>query len=76
MMTFHPAGFPHGPHPTAYRASLDKPRTELHEVAINIDTFDPLDVAPGMDACERTGHADSWRGYLDAPAATTDKVPA
>jgi len=65
MLTFHPGGFPHGPHPAAYQASLQVPRTELHEVAINIDTRDPLDIAPGMAACERLQHADSWRGYLE-----------
>ncbi|MET4579791.1 homogentisate 1,2-dioxygenase [Ottowia thiooxydans] len=65
MFTFHPAGFPHGPHPTAYRTSLTNPRTEFHEVAINIDLRDPLDIAPGMSSCERTSHADSWNGYLD-----------
>ena len=75
-MTFHPAGFPHGPHPAAYRASLAAPRTELHEVAINIDTRDPLDMGPAMASCERTGHADSWRGYLDAAEKTTEQVPA
>jgi homogentisate 1,2-dioxygenase len=70
MMTFHPAGFPHGPHPTAYRASLTTPRTELHEVAINIDTRDPLDIGPAVASCERAGHADSWRGYVETPEAT------
>jgi homogentisate 1,2-dioxygenase len=76
MLTFHPAGFPHGPHPAAYQASLTKPRTELHEVAINIDTRDPLDIAPGMDSCERQGHADSWKGYLDTDSQARQEVAA
>lgn len=68
-MTLHPGGFPHGPHPAAYRKSLVAPRTELHEVAINIDARDPLDIGPGMAGCECEGHADSWRGYLDPSEA-------
>ncbi|WP_431513562.1 homogentisate 1,2-dioxygenase [Variovorax sp. DAIF25] len=75
-MTFHPAGFPHGPHPAVYRNSLSAPRTELHEVAINIDARDPLDIGPGMAAFERAEHADSWRGYLDAPEDKTEQVTA
>ncbi|RYF73892.1 MAG: homogentisate 1,2-dioxygenase [Comamonadaceae bacterium] len=75
MLTFHPAGFPHGPHPMAYRASQTKPRIELNEVAINIDLRDPLDIGPAMTKHERTGHADSWRGYLD-PADETNQEPS
>lgn len=75
-MTFHPGGFPHGPHPAAYRNSLIAPRTELHEVAINIDARDPLDIGPGMAACEREGHADSWRGYLDPSGAVAEAEAA
>ena len=47
-LTFHPAGVPHGPHPGAYQARLDHPRQHLQEVAINIDSRDPLDIAAGM----------------------------
>ena len=60
-MTFHPSGVPHGPHPGAYQASLDHPRTHLHEVAINIDARDPLDLSPDIGRFERPGHVDSWR---------------
>ncbi|MET0311032.1 MAG: homogentisate 1,2-dioxygenase [Burkholderiaceae bacterium] len=69
MMTFHPAGFPHGPHPAAYRASMAAPRTHIEEVAINIDTRDPIEIEPAMQACERQGHVDSWRGFTEGTPA-------
>lgn len=79
MLTFHPGGFPHGPHPAAYQASMTVPRTQLHEVAINIDTRDPLDIGPAMAAHERQGHADSWQGFLqggDEPVLSTTRKEA
>ena len=66
-MTFHPSGVPHGPHPGAYQASLENPRTHLQEVAINIDARDPLDLSNDIGQFERLGHVDSWRP-LDVPA--------
>lgn len=69
MMTFHPSGFPHGPHPGAYRASMETPRQQLQEVAINIDARDALEMGPELLACERTGHVDSWRGFLEGAAS-------
>jgi hypothetical protein len=40
MMSFHPAGFPHGPHPKA----IDKVKGKTHtdEYAVMIDTRQPL----------------------------------
>jgi homogentisate 1,2-dioxygenase len=70
MMTFHPSGFPHGPHPGPYKASLESPRTQLQEVAINIDSRDALEIASGLAVCERPGHVDSWRGFLEAEKTT------
>ena len=39
-ISFHPAGFVHGPQPGSVEASLDQARTE--EVAVMLDTFAPL----------------------------------
>jgi homogentisate 1,2-dioxygenase len=64
MMTFHPSGFPHGPHPGPYRTSMASPRTRLQEVAINIDARDPLEISQDLAYCERPDHVDSWRGFL------------
>jgi homogentisate 1,2-dioxygenase len=61
MMTFHPSGFTHGPHPNALKKMLvqDKPATD--EYAVMIDTRDPLDVGPGAAAVENPAYVDSWK---------------
>ncbi len=62
MMTFHPSGFTHGPHPKALAKMLkqDKPATD--EYAVMIDTRDPLDVGDDAGAVEWAGYAESWKG--------------
>lgn len=62
MVTFHPAGFTHGPHPKAFAAGAKFERKETDEVAVMIDTRDPLDAAPEADHVEDKSYVDSWRG--------------
>ncbi len=62
MATFHPAGFTHGPHPKAFAAGAKFERKETDEVAVMIDTRDPLDAAPESDRVEDKSYVDSWRG--------------
>jgi homogentisate 1,2-dioxygenase len=61
MMTFHPSGFTHGPHPKALKKMLvqDKPATD--EYAVMIDTRDPLDVGEGAGTVENHAYVDSWK---------------
>lgn len=61
MMTFHPSGFTHGPHPKALKKMLtqDKPATD--EYAVMVDTRDPLDVHDGAEAVENPGYVNSWK---------------
>ena len=61
MMTFHPSGFTHGPHPKALKKMLvqDKPATD--EYAVMIDTRDPLDVGDGAASVENHAYVDSWK---------------
>jgi homogentisate 1,2-dioxygenase len=42
-ISYHPAGFVHGPQPGSLEASLDQ--TMTHEVAVMLDTFAPLHVS-------------------------------
>ena len=42
MVTFHPAGFTHGPHPKAFAAGLAHAKTFTDEVAVMLDTRDAL----------------------------------
>ena len=48
MITLHPAGIPHGPHPGTVEKSIGA--KETHELAVMIDTFHPL--WPTTDALE------------------------
>ena len=62
MITFHPCGFPHGPHPKALKKSMENPVKETDEVAVMIDTRRPLTVADSLWPAEDTSYVDSWRG--------------
>ncbi|HEX6103023.1 MAG TPA: homogentisate 1,2-dioxygenase, partial [Alphaproteobacteria bacterium] len=61
MMTFHPGGFTHGPHPKALKAGLAGAKKETDEVAVMLDARDPLTVEAPAEAVEWTGYVDSWR---------------
>jgi homogentisate 1,2-dioxygenase len=61
MVTFHPSGFTHGPHPKAFAAGAKAARTMTDEVAVMIDARDPLQFAPAAEAAEDLGYADSWK---------------
>ncbi|MDF4777209.1 homogentisate 1,2-dioxygenase, partial [Vibrio parahaemolyticus] len=45
MVTFHPAGFTHGPHPKAFKAGREHKKTFTDEVAVMIDTRHALQFA-------------------------------
>ena len=60
MMSFHPQGFPHGPHPKAVK-SVDS-KTETTEYAVMVDTRWPLQVDPGIEGTELGEYWKSWRG--------------
>ena len=61
MMTFHPSGFTHGPHPKALKSMLVQSRPATDEYAVMIDTRDPLDVRDGAMAVENGAYVDSWK---------------
>lgn len=61
MATLHPAGFTHGPHPGALRNALVQPKPATDEIAVMIDTRDPLDVLDAANGVEWSGYVDSWR---------------
>ena len=61
MVTFHPCGFTHGPHPGALSRTFVQPKPMTDEYAVMIDTRDALDVGPGATACENPDYAMSWR---------------
>lgn len=61
MLTFHPAGFTHGPHPKAFQASLENPKKFTDEVAVMLDTRDALNVGEAAHGVENPDYVMSWQ---------------
>lgn len=61
MITLHPCGFTHGPHPKAFAAGARHARTETDEVAVMIDTRLPLEVAELPEGVENPDYVNSWQ---------------
>ena len=59
MLTWHPQGIHHGPHPKAIPASRTKERTD--EVAVMVDTFHPLKATPAAGLVENLDYWASWK---------------
>ncbi len=61
MVTFHPCGFTHGPHPKAIRAAWEPRKPMTDEYAVMVDTRDPLEVGELPEGVEFEGYRDSWK---------------
>ncbi|BBO28558.1 MAG: homogentisate 1,2-dioxygenase [Aestuariibacter sp.] len=62
MVTFHPAGFTHGPHPKAFAAGQAHKKTFTDEVAVMLDTRDALEITAASQAVENAEYVYSWKG--------------
>ncbi len=58
MITLHPIGIPHGPHPGATERSIGKTKTD--ELAVMVDTFRPLMLTREALSIEDPGYHKSW----------------
>ena len=58
MLTLHPQGIHHGPHPQAVEASKNKTHTE--ELAVMIESRRPFTVLPEFEPAELKDYAMSW----------------
>ena len=58
MMTLHPAGIPHGPHPGTVKKSIGAKETK--ELAVMVDTFHPLMLTRQALEIENEGYTESW----------------
>jgi len=58
MLTLHPAGIPHGPHPGAVKRSIGA--KETRELAVMVDTFHPLMLTADAQAIENPNYTMSW----------------
>jgi homogentisate 1,2-dioxygenase len=59
MITLHPAGIPHGPHPGTVEKSIGAKETK--ELAVMIDTFHPLQLTEEALAIENKNYLLSWK---------------
>lgn len=57
-ISHHPAGIPHGPHPGAYEKSIGQHSTE--ELAVMLDTYEPLVPTPQALGVEDAGYHQSF----------------
>ncbi len=58
MITLHPGGIPHGPHPGAVEKSIGQ--KETRELAVMVDTFRPLMLTDHAAAIENPDYYKSW----------------
>jgi homogentisate 1,2-dioxygenase len=61
MMTFHPSGFTHGPHPKALKNMLVQAKPATDEYAVMIDARDPLELGEAAAVAETPAYVDSWK---------------
>lgn len=58
MITLHPAGIPHGPHPGTVEKSIGAKETK--ELAVMVDTFHPLKLTTDAISIEDDKYITSW----------------
>jgi homogentisate 1,2-dioxygenase len=61
MITLHPCGITHGPHPKAFQTGAQAARAETDEVAVMIDSRDALEVTPELERVEWADYVNSWK---------------
>ena len=69
MVTLHPAGFSHGPHPKAFKLVEEAEKTRkatdpvkmLDEVAVMVDTRESVEIDDAIKTTEFGGYAQSWK---------------
>jgi homogentisate 1,2-dioxygenase len=62
MVTLHPSGFTHGPHPKALSRMLVQSKPATDEYAVMVDTRDALEIGEAAKRVEWAGYVDSWKG--------------
>ena len=61
MVTLHPCGFTHGPHPKALKNMLTPKKPATDEYAVMIDARDALDIGAAASKVEWKEYSDSWK---------------
>ena len=60
MLTLHPCGLPHGPHPKALENAFRQAKDATDEVAVMLDTRDALEIGALPEAVEVGDYHRSW----------------
>ena len=60
MITWHPCGFTHGPHPKALKRMYETAKPATDEYAVMLDTRDALEMGDAAERTEFKPYADSW----------------
>ncbi len=62
MLSYHPYGFTHGPHPGALKAASERrgQARALEEMAVMVDCRDALRVSEAAEGVEWSAYVDSW----------------
>jgi len=74
MITWHPCGFTHGPHPKALQGMYQPKKTATDEYAVMLDARDPLEMGDAAAQIEWTGYSESWNA-VDGPVVAP-KIPS
>jgi homogentisate 1,2-dioxygenase len=61
MVTWHPCGFTHGPHPKALKRMYEPAKPATDEYAVMMDTRDALEMGEAAERTEFKPYADSWQ---------------
>jgi homogentisate 1,2-dioxygenase len=61
MVTLHPCGFTHGPHPKALGKMLKQEKAGTDEYAVMVDARDALDVGKAATSVEWGDYHRSWQ---------------
>ena len=69
MVTFHPCGFTHGPHPKALAGAFAPKKSATDEYAVMLDTRDPLELGALPSGVAMPDYAQSGRAPGAAKAA-------
>ena len=76
LMTLHPCGFTHGPHPKALEGMLQAKRAATDEYAVMLDTRDALEIDAAATEVERQDYVNTWRGSLERAPDAAEPVEA
>jgi homogentisate 1,2-dioxygenase len=66
MITLHPFGCTHGPHPGAFKKGAEHARAATDEVAVMVDARDAFEIDAAASAVEWPGYVASWSGMAAA----------